>query len=266
MANASNAERQTVTRLQQAEKSAQNASPAFVKSKISDIERASQASHSARSKVLDLQTKASQKQMELLKTEAELTKEHQREQAKHSVERKRQDNEFKQALAALQRPQPFRQFIGVPSIQAAFTPAPLEDKRYDFFISHASEDKSEVATPLYEALTRRGLSVWFDKAELQVGDSLRKKIDQGLAASAFGVVILSTSFFAKEWPQKELDGLFARETASSGDDPPVILPIWHRVTKDEVARFSPMLSSKLALTTATQTIEEIADLLTKRVK
>ena len=266
MANASNAERQTVTRLQQAEKSVQNASPAFVKSKISEIERASQASHSARSKVLDLQTKASQKQMELLKTEAELTKEHQREQAKHSVERKRQDNEFKQALAALQRPQPFRQFIGVPSIQAAFTPAPLEDKRYDFFISHASEDKSEVATPLYEALTRRGLLVWFDKAELQVGDSLRKKIDQGLAASAFGVVILSTSFFAKEWPQKELDGLFARETASSGDDPPVILPIWHRVTKDEVARFSPMLSSKLALTTATQTIEEIADLLTKRVK
>lgn len=263
LANASSTERQAVIRLQQAEKSARSASPSFLKSKLADVDRASQASHSARTKVSELQTKASTKQVELLKSEAELAKEHQREQEKLSAERKRQETEFKKTLASLQRPPSAVQFIGVPAIRQSI--APEQKKSFDFFISHASEDKPDVASPLYEALTRRGLEVWFDKAELQVGDSLRRKIDQGLSASTFGVVILSASFFAKEWPQKELDGLFARETAASEDDPPVILPIWHRVTKDEVARFSPMLASKLALTTTTQTIEEIAELLSKRV-
>jgi hypothetical protein len=69
------------------------------------------------------------------------------------------------------------------------------------------------------------------------------------------VVILSPHFFEKNWTRKELDGLFARETAS-GDK--VILPVWHRVTKDDVTRFSPMLADKVALSTGVSTVAEIA--------
>jgi hypothetical protein len=53
--------------------------------------------------------------------------------------------------------------------------------QWDVFISHATEDKDEVARPLAQALHNAGLRVWLDENELQLGDSLRAKIDHGLA-------------------------------------------------------------------------------------
>jgi hypothetical protein len=79
------------------------------------------------------------------------------------------------------------------------------------FLSHASEDKAAVAKPLFPALTRKGVSVWYDVAVLKLGDSLGAKIDEGLAKCRYGLVILSPKFFAKHWPKRELDGLVARE-------------------------------------------------------
>ena len=38
----------------------------------------------------------------------------------------------------------------------------------------------------------------------------------------------------------------------------MILPIWHKVTKDEVIRFSPTLADKVALNSSTNGIDEIA--------
>ena len=78
---------------------------------------------------------------------------------------------------------------------------------YDFFICHASEDKDDVARPLAAKLTAEGSSAWYDETELTIGDSLREKIDHGLANSRYGIAILSPKFFEKDWPQKELNGL-----------------------------------------------------------
>lgn len=125
---------------------------------------------------------------------------------------------------------------------------------YDVFISHATEDKQEIVRPLANALVSAGLRVWYDEFELRIGDSLRRKIDAGLAKSRFGVVVLSHSFFAKNWPQYELDGLVTREM--TGEQ--VILPLWHRITKSEVIAQSPSLADKVARSTADFTIEEIA--------
>lgn len=116
---------------------------------------------------------------------------------------------------------------------------------WDLFISHASEDKEDIARPLAALLESRGLKIWFDECELTLGDSLRQRIDQGLAESRFGLVILSPDFFAKEWPQKELDGLVAREVGQRK----VILPVWHGVENTDVARFSPLLAGRLAVNT-----------------
>jgi hypothetical protein len=129
-----------------------------------------------------------------------------------------------------------------------------DDREFDVFISHASEDKNEVARPLATALQDGGLRVWYDEFELKIGDSLRRKIDKGLANSRFGVVVLSKSFFAKGWPNYELDGLVTR--AVSGEQ--VILPVWHDITKQELIRFSPSLADKIARSTGTHTVEEIA--------
>lgn len=126
---------------------------------------------------------------------------------------------------------------------------------WDVFISHASEDKAAVVRPLAEALQQRQIEVWYDEFELRIGDSLRRKIDAGLARSRFGIVVLSRSFFAKGWPQYELDGIVSRSI--SGEQ--TLLPIWHEITKDEVMAQSPSLVDKIARNTATSTVEEIAD-------
>jgi hypothetical protein len=70
------------------------------------------------------------------------------------------------------------------------------------------------------------------------------------------VVVLSGSFFGKGWTNYELDGLVTRDIASGGMQ--IILPIWHRVTKDELIRYSPSLADKLALRSSDQTVEEMA--------
>ena len=66
-----------------------------------------------------------------------------------------------------------------------------ENKQYDFFISHASEDKDDIVRSLADSLKESGFEVWYDEFELKIGDSLRKKIDAGLTNSRFGIVIIS---------------------------------------------------------------------------
>lgn len=128
-------------------------------------------------------------------------------------------------------------------------------REYDVFISHASEDKESIVRPLATSLKNRGLSVWFDEFELKIGDSLRRKIDAGLAKSNFGIVLISRDFIKKGWTNYELDGLITR--AVSGEQ--VLLPIWHNITKQEVVDYSPSLADKVARNTAINTIEEISE-------
>ncbi len=116
---------------------------------------------------------------------------------------------------------------------------------WDVFIVHASEDKDAIARPLANALSEKAVKVWYDEFTLTLGDSLRRSIDRGLAQSRYGVVILSPDFFAKEWPQRELDGLAALEV----DSEKKILPVWHNVTREDVARFSPTLADRVAVST-----------------
>ncbi len=124
-------------------------------------------------------------------------------------------------------------------------PAPSEPKQWDVFVCHASEDKAEIARPLAEALQAEGLNVWYDEFSMTVGDSLRRKINEGIARSRFGVVVLSPTFFSKEWPQNELDGLTALEVEGRK----VILPVWHEIERVGVAEFSPILADRLAAST-----------------
>lgn len=153
-------------------------------------------------------------------------------------------------------PQPLSELLQHRVTHGGDDPAePQADRdEYDVFISHATEDKDDVVRPLANALVAAGLRVWYDEFELRIGDSLRRKIDTGLAQSRFGVVVLSHSFFAKNWPQYELDGLVTREM--TGEQ--VILPIWHRITKSEVIAKSPSLADKVARNTSDFTIDEIA--------
>jgi len=130
--------------------------------------------------------------------------------------------------------------------------APAHD--WDLFISHAVEDKKSFVEPLAHALSRFGLRVWYDDYTLKVGDSLSRSIDEGLAHSKYGLVVLSDSFIEKKWTEYELRGLTAREIAGSK----VILPIWHNVQYEDLLKFSPTLADKLAVKSNGLTPAQIA--------
>lgn len=112
----------------------------------------------------------------------------------------------------------------------------------DVFISYASEDRDTVAKPLALLLTALGIRVWFDQFDLKIGDSLRRKIDEGLARCRHGIVILSPSFFGKHYTNRELNGLAQREV----DGTNVILPVWVGVDENQVRQFSAPLADRIA--------------------
>ena len=81
------------------------------------------------------------------------------------------------------------------------------DPEYDVFISHASEDKDEIVRPLANTLVEKGVKVWYDEFEMKIGDSLRRKIDKGLANSRFGIVVISKDFIKRDGLIMSLTGL-----------------------------------------------------------
>jgi hypothetical protein len=117
---------------------------------------------------------------------------------------------------------------------------------WDVFISHASEDKQAVVNPLVDALRKAGLRVWLDSQELMLGDSLRRKIEEGLVRSRFGVVVLSPAFFRKEWPQRELEAILALEAAHGKR----VLPVLHDLSVKALTTLAPLLADKVAVSSS----------------
>jgi hypothetical protein len=131
----------------------------------------------------------------------------------------------------------------------------MRANRYDAFISHASEDKDSLVRPLADGLVQRGFRIWYDEFELTIGDSLRQRIDHGLASSTYGIVVLSHAFFAKNWPRYELDGLTSRQMVGEK----VILPVWHEIDRDGIMRYSPTLADRLALSSSSTTVTSMVN-------
>ena len=126
------------------------------------------------------------------------------------------------------------------------SPNPTEKtKQWDFFIAYVSEDKDEIARPLAERLNSRGLMAWYVDYSLKQGSNLRESIDYGLARSRFGIVIISSHFLEKRWPQEELDDLATREVNGRK----VILPVWHGIGFREIHERSPVLADRAAIST-----------------
>ena len=132
---------------------------------------------------------------------------------------------------------------------------------HDVFISHAWEDKEGFVRDLAQKCRAAGVDAWYDETSIEWGQSLRQAIDRGLAGAYFGIVVLSENFFKKEWTNYELDGLLQKESSGHG----AVLPIWYKITKDEVESHSPSLANRLALNTATVTTDEIVLELLARV-
>ena len=126
---------------------------------------------------------------------------------------------------------------------------------YDVFLSHATEDKDDVARPLALALQERGLRVWYDEFELKIGDNLVAKLNTGINASRFGIIVLSQSFFAKRWTNYELDMLEHLWVTEER----LLFPIWHGIEMEQIRAYRVFLANLVGRSTDAYTIEEIAN-------
>ena len=246
-----------------------------LKSKAREMEKAYRDLSTVEKRSANLASQVADKSKRLHSDEERHAREDERQRKKLAAEKERQARKIaeERKVAAEEQKRLIREReaherrITTELLQRAQMPrAPVinspRQELYDFFISHASEDKEGFVRQLADALRAKGASVWYDEFTLNVGDSLRREIDRGLANSRFGVVVLSESFFKKEWPQRELDGLVALEVQGLSR----ILPIWHKVSVDEVARYSPTIADRVALNTSLNSVEDIGDALLSLVK
>lgn len=222
-------------------------SASSLQSKLREIQGINKDIEQCKKRQADISRQIADKEKKKHGYEQSLMKELQREQISFQRDQERRIDKYRSGLAS--------ELFRVATAHQD-DPPQAPSKSHDVFISHASEDKDGFVRPLAEALAARGVKVWYDEFNLKVGDSLRRSIDRGLADSRYGIVVLSSAFFAKNWPQYELDGLVTKEV-NGGEK--VILPIWHKVSKDEVAHYSPSLADKVALNTGLQTLAEIVD-------
>ncbi|MEO0853523.1 MAG: toll/interleukin-1 receptor domain-containing protein, partial [Cyanobacteria bacterium J06648_11] len=139
---------------------------------------------------------------------------------------------------------------GVP----AFVPTSGPDKTYDIFLSHASDDKQPFVKGLYDALRARGLQVWYDAAEIELGDDFRQKMRAGLKTSQFGVVVLSPRFF-RYWPEQEVSALFTLDSATKRKK---ILPVLLDLTWEQLVAQDPFLGAR-ASASASDGAQKVAD-------
>lgn len=192
--------------------------------------------------------------------EAKLGKQRIEEEKKRQEEHKRLLNGFNSHMA-LQRSSAFLSLIQPSHNLSTMHSTPPSVPKYDVFISYASEDKETFVSPLVKCLQSRNINVWWDDQNIKWGDSIRQKIDFGLTNSRLGIVVISPEYLEKYWTKYEYNGLLQQE--ASINKQPIVLPIWHRISKTEIMKYSPTLADRSALNTTSFTPDEIAQELEK---
>jgi hypothetical protein len=115
------------------------------------------------------------------------------------------------------------------------------------FISHDSRDKDDLVRGLARRLRSALCPVWYDEFSILPGVSLRASIDAALRDSKRCVVVLSPHYLENTgWARAEFDAIVTRHMDSDGD---FLIPLWHNVSKEQVAAFSPLVAGILAINT-----------------
>jgi hypothetical protein len=81
---------------------------------------------------------------------------------------------------------------------------------FDVFISHSSKDKKPVLD-IIQRLKRKGITYWVDHEQIEYGDEITGKIEDGLKNSKYIVVALSKHLGKSNWCRKEYGPILNRE-------------------------------------------------------
>ena len=89
------------------------------------------------------------------------------------------------------------------------------------FLSHSSADKPLAAT-IYRSLRDEAVAVWFDRLELRPGDSLLKKIADGISGSDYLLALVTDNSKSSAWVEKEITIALTQEINGKG---PKVIPL-----------------------------------------
>ena len=127
-------------------------------------------------------------------------------------------------------------------------------EKFDLFLCHAWDDRKGAAKELYEKLKARGVTIWFSENNLQLGTTMLREIDKGLAKSYAGIVLVTPAFLKRieneGVAEKELSALLAKD---------LLIPIVHGTTYEDLRNVSPLLGSRSGLDTGEDSMDEVAD-------
>lgn len=128
----------------------------------------------------------------------------------------------------------------------------LPDLR-DVFLCHAWDDRQGAAKELHDLLESLGVAVWFSEKDVGLGVPLLRAIDRGLANSKVGIVLVTPALLrrlpAEGIADKELSALLAGER---------LVPVVHETTYDALREVSPLLASRSGLSTAEESMADVA--------
>lgn len=86
---------------------------------------------------------------------------------------------------------------------------------WQVFISHSSADIRFVDR-LVADLRAVDVPVWYDKLDLQVGDSFPDRINEGLSSARYFAFVMTPSAMNSRWVHEELDAALLEQTTAGG--------------------------------------------------
>lgn len=136
------------------------------------------------------------------------------------------------------------------SVREAVINDPVE-REFDVFLSHTYPDR-EIAEEFYREMHARGLQVWFDGAEIVLGQSLTRQIDRGIAKSRVAVILVTEEFVkGRLWMEREMGGFFASRKR--------VIPVLDGVSREDLAAYSPLLADIVGLSTEEEGFDLLAE-------
>jgi hypothetical protein len=126
------------------------------------------------------------------------------------------------------------------------------------FLSFGWEDH-DLAGKIANELMRQGIDTWWADWEIKAGDSIRRRIDEGLGRCTHFLVLLSPNSINKPWVKEEMDAGFTRML----DDSCTFLPLRYNLSHEQLppllkGRLSPEVSDDLKLTQVINDIHGIS--------
>jgi hypothetical protein len=129
--------------------------------------------------------------------------------------------------------------------------------KYNAFISHASEDRP-VVEQIIQDFRRAGVTYWVDHEQIDFGDRITEKIEEGLRESKYVVVCLSANLGRSNWVRAEYGSILHKELGrssqgsgrkviplklddSSDDEIPLLLYDKRRAHYSNVTEFNQLL-------------------------